>query len=187
LLDDLHFRNYLRSSENDPKLARRRLDNVDEFLDSLSEWEAEGGTSMESFLTRIALDHSTPESEPDYSAAQLMTLHSSKGLEFPVVFLVGMEEGYLPHRRAKEEPGGIEEERRLCYVGITRAKKHLTLTRARTRKRYGSEVDRKPSRFLEEIPGEVVQTADAARSGGLREKRKEMGLKYLQAFRASLE
>ena len=85
-----------------------------------------------------------------------MTLHSSKGLEFPVVFLVGMEEGFLPHSRSMDDPSDIAEERRLTYVGITRAKQKLTLTSAAMRTRYGNDEHQEPSRFLEEIPSKTL-------------------------------
>jgi superfamily I DNA/RNA helicase len=95
---------------------------------------------------------------------RVMTAHGAKGLEYPVVFLVGLEEGFLPHRRTIEEASDFSEERRLCYVGITRAKEHLILSRAKTRIRYGKPVPRTPSRFLEEIPQELLVTRDESYS-----------------------
>ncbi len=186
LLNDLHYLEHLRSAEDD-NTNRRRLANVEEILDSIADFEDNGGDSMEAFIARLTLDRTTNENEDDSDAIQMMTLHSSKGLEFDVVFLAGMEEMLLPHARALDEPGGVEEERRLCYVGITRARKRLTLTRSETRKRFGQERDTKPSRFLKEIPMELVEQTTAAAAGSLKEKRKEMGLKYLRAFSASLE
>ena len=186
LLQDLHYFEHLRSAEDDGT-NRRRLSNVEEFLDTIGEYEASGGESMEAYLARLSLDSSMTEKEDDSNAVQMMTLHSSKGLEFDVVFLAGMEEMLLPHARALEEAGGVEEERRLCYVGITRARQRLTLTRARTRKRFGQEQDQKPSRFLKEIPGELIELSTAAAASSLADKRKEVGLKYLRAFTASLE
>jgi DNA helicase-2/ATP-dependent DNA helicase PcrA len=93
-----------------------------------------------------------------------MTLHSAKGLEFDHVFLTGMEEGIFPHSRSQNDPEELEEERRLCYVGMTRAKETLTLTRAVYRRTYGSErlTGSVPSRFLQEIPGELIDTADGS-------------------------
>lgn len=183
LLRDLHYLEHLRSAEDDAT-NRRRLSNVEEFLDTLDEYD---GDSMEAFLARLTLDSSTTEKDDDTNAIQMMTLHSSKGLEFDVVFLVGMEEMLLPHARALDEVGGVEEERRLTYVGITRARQRLTLTRARTRKRFGEERDQKPSRFIKEIPAELVERSSASEASSLSEKRKEVGLKYLRAFTASLE
>ena len=85
-----------------------------------------------------------------------MTLHTSKGLEFPYVFLVGMEEDILPHANSLED-NGLEEERRLAYVGITRAKQHLTITFAKTRNRFGEKITCEPSRFLDELPPELIE------------------------------
>ena len=87
---------------------------------------------------------------------QLMTLHSAKGLEFPTIFLCGMEEGLFPHQRSTQEPGRLEEERRLCYVGITRAREQVVLTCAERRRLYGSETYSLPSRFIDEIPKELI-------------------------------
>ena len=98
--------------------------------------------------------------EDQKNQVTLLTLHGAKGLEYPIVFLVGMEEGYLPHRRTIEEAKDFSEERRLCYVGITRAKEQVIITRARNRIRYGKKVPRYPSRFLAEIPTNLVITQD---------------------------
>jgi DNA helicase II / ATP-dependent DNA helicase PcrA len=111
---------------------------------------------LEEFLDQVALDSGERESQSG-PAVQMMTLHSAKGLEFPVVFLSGMEEGLFPHRMSAEEPGRIEEERRLCYVGITRAMRLLYLTYAETRRLHGQDTYNRPSRFLQEIPAELVQ------------------------------
>jgi DNA helicase-2/ATP-dependent DNA helicase PcrA len=86
-----------------------------------------------------------------------MTLHSAKGLEFPLVFMAGMEEGLFPHRMSNDEPGRMEEERRLCYVGITRAMKQLYFTYAEARRLHGVDAYNKPSRFLQEVPSELLQ------------------------------
>jgi len=108
-------------------------------------------------------------------ATTLITLHQAKGLEFPVVFIVGMEEGLLPHRRSLDNPEELEEERRLCYVGVTRAQFHLTITHAKSRARYGQRVESMPSRFLFEIRDELPPKgwratgqipAPSARGGG---------------------
>jgi DNA helicase-2/ATP-dependent DNA helicase PcrA len=86
-----------------------------------------------------------------------MTLHSAKGLEFPLVFLCGLEDGLFPHRRSLDDPGGLEEERRLCYVGATRAMRHLYLTYAEQRRLHGADSFGQPSRFIREIPDELVE------------------------------
>ena len=94
-----------------------------------------------------------------------MTLHAAKGLEFPIVFVMGMEEGVFPHQRALTDPGELEEERRLCYVGITRAEKHLHLSNAWCRSLYGATSYNPPSRFLREIPEALIEVDPASRTG----------------------
>jgi len=106
-------------------------------------------------LDRVALDSGDRQSQ-DGPCMQMMTLHSAKGLEFPLVFLGGMEEGLFPHRMSLEEPGRLEEERRLAYVGITRAMRELYLTFAESRRLHGQDNYNRPSRFLLEIPQELV-------------------------------
>lgn len=112
-------------------------------------------TILEEFLDQTALDSGERQSDSG-PCVQLMTLHSAKGLEFPLVFLGGMEEGLFPHRMSAEEPGRIEEERRLCYVGITRAMRSLYLTYAETRRLHGNDTYNRPSRFLQEIPRDLT-------------------------------
>jgi DNA helicase-2/ATP-dependent DNA helicase PcrA len=116
---------------------------------------AEQTSILEEFLDQVALDAGDRQAEAG-PAVQMMTLHSAKGLEFPIVFLAGMEEGLFPHRMSAEEPGRMEEERRLCYVGITRAMQTLYLTHAETRRLHGTDTYNRPSRFLMEIPTELV-------------------------------
>ena len=128
--------------------------------------EVEEGSLLEQFLDQVALDSGERQSESG-PAVQMMTLHSAKGLEFPLVFLGGMEEGLFPHRMSTDEPGGIEEERRLCYVGITRAMRTLYLTHAETRRLHGTDTYNRPSRFLLEIPAELLQEV---RMGGAVER-----------------
>ena len=112
------------------------------------------------FLDQAALD--SGERQADSGACvQMMTLHSAKGLEFPLVFLTGMEEGLFPHQRSLEEAGRLEEERRLCYVGMTRAMQELVITYAEVRRLYGSEHYTQPSRFLGEIPPELIDEVRA--------------------------
>ncbi len=112
---------------------------------------------LDEFLDHAALDGGERQSDVDGRAVQLMTLHSAKGLEFPLVFLAGMEEGLFPHRMSSEEPGRLEEERRLCYVGITRAMRQLYLTFAETRRLHGTDSYNRPSRFLLEVPQDLVR------------------------------
>jgi len=131
-----------------------RIENLQELRSMALEFEKEGGGELIDFLTRIALVQDTDDI--DYSdSVLLMTYHGAKGLEFPVVFMTGMEEGVFPSYRS-ETPEEMEEERRLCYVGITRAKERLYLTNAVTRLLYGYERNNPPSRFLKEIPQDLL-------------------------------
>jgi DNA helicase-2/ATP-dependent DNA helicase PcrA len=122
---------------------------------------AEGGSQAQdllaAFLAHAALESGDAQADQFQEAVQLMTLHSAKGLEFPLVFLTGVEEGLFPHSMSAEDPERLEEERRLCYVGITRAKHLLYLTHAETRRLHGSESYPMPSRFLREIPPELIE------------------------------
>lgn len=130
-----------------------RVDNLMELL-SVAEDFAKGGeeNTLENFLANVALVSDIDDAELCEDAVTLMTLHSAKGLEFPVVFLAGMEEGIFPHARTLMDEEEIEEERRLCYVGITRAEKYLFMSNARMRTIYGHTVSYPPSRFLQEVP-----------------------------------
>ncbi|MEE4379827.1 MAG: DNA helicase II [Candidatus Competibacteraceae bacterium] len=118
---------------------------------------AEPLSPLTTFLTHAALEAGEGQAAAWEDCVQLMTLHSAKGLEFPVVFLVGLEEGLFPHQQSLQEPGRLEEERRLAYVGITRAQKQLTLSYAEKRRLYGKEIYPTPSRFLTEIPAELIK------------------------------
>jgi DNA helicase-2/ATP-dependent DNA helicase PcrA len=112
---------------------------------------------LTAFLSHAALEAGEGQGDPWEDCVQMMTLHSAKGLEFEQVFLCGMEEGLFPHRMSMEEPGRLEEERRLCYVGITRAQKKLTLSCAERRRLFGSDTYNPPSRFIGEIPNEYIE------------------------------
>jgi len=139
--------------------AEGRLENINEFVNVAVEFENRSETtSLLDFLTDLALltDLDTEPTDEAEDAVVLMTLHSAKGLEFPVVFLCGMEEGVFPHKRALDDEEELEEERRLAYVGITRAEERLYLTAARRRMVYGQTLQHLPSRFLDEIPDHLV-------------------------------
>ena len=145
---------YLRElREEDTVEARSRLENLDEFLALTSGFEMSSSDdpSLARFLEQVALVADVDHYDREQNGITLMTIHSAKGLEFPVVFLVGMEEGIFPHSRSLMETAEIEEERRLCYVGMTRAKERLYLTYALTRTLYGGRQLATPSRFLKEI------------------------------------
>ena len=142
--------------------GQARLENLDELINAAREFGlAEIGDDqidpLSAFLSHAALEAGEGQADAWEDCLQLMTLHSAKGLEFDYVFLVGLEEGLFPHRMSAEEPGRLEEERRLCYVGITRARRALLLSYAEHRRLYGNDVYGVPSRFIREIPVELVR------------------------------
>ena len=138
--------------------AQSRLENLSELVTAAAEFDNHGeGEGLQDFLTQTALLSDQDDLSDESGSVVLMTLHSSKGLEFPVVFIAGMENGLFPHSRSFDEPAEMEEERRLCYVGITRAEKRLFLTGAVRRRIYGVEQAHPPSLFLTDIPTSCVQ------------------------------
>jgi DNA helicase-2/ATP-dependent DNA helicase PcrA len=143
--------------------AENRIANLDEFLTVAIEFEEEfAENSLREFLEGITLSSDLDNMEDEEETVTLMTLHSAKGLEFPVVFLIGMEEGIFPGYQSMMEPQELEEERRLCYVGITRAKENLFLTCSKQRTIFGSTSYNPVSRFLQEIPEELLEGYDEA-------------------------
>ena len=149
---------YTKALENENTIeAENRLQNLEEFLTVTTEFEEEEAeNSLTNFLEGITLSSDIDDMEESDDKVTLMTLHSAKGLEFPVVFLVGMEEGIFPGYKSIGEQKELEEERRLCYVGITRAKKNLYLTCAKQRTIFGSTSCNPISRFIKEIPQELL-------------------------------
>ena len=159
--------------------AQSRIDNLHELISVAQEFAAsEEENNLENFLAHVALVSDIDDTELDEDAITLMTLHSSKGLEFPVVFLVGMEEGLFPHVRTLMDETEIEEERRLCYVGITRAKEKLFLSSTKMRTIYGNTVTYPPSRFLQEIPARLVKTIKRQERFSALENFKQVSEKY---------
>ncbi len=147
-----------------PERRETRIENLGELVNAadafiLPNEDADAGMSeLQSFLSHAALEAGETQGERWEDCVQLMTLHSAKGLEFPLVFVSGMEDGLFPHQRSVEESGGrVEEERRLCYVGMTRARELLYLTHAEVRRMHGSESFSRPSRFIDEIPAELIE------------------------------
>ena len=139
--------------------GQARIENLQELVVAARQFspEDESISPLQQFLDSAALDAGEQQADEFEDSVQLMTLHSAKGLEFPVVFLVGMEENLFPHKMSMEDPERLEEERRLCYVGITRAMEKLTISYAESRRMYGSESYNSPSRFIREIPQELIQ------------------------------
>ncbi|TPG04322.1 DNA helicase II [Rhodanobacter glycinis] len=142
--------------------AESRVENLDELVNVASRFERtaedidSGLSELSAFLSHATLEAGENQGEAWDDCVQLMTLHSAKGLEFPVVFLVGMEEGLFPSQRSVDDEGRLEEERRLAYVGITRAREKLIVTHAESRRMHGTEMLARPSRFLGEMPAELI-------------------------------
>ena len=153
----VHYENESRGSLDS------RTDNLDELVSVASRFrrgddeEAAALTELVAFLSYAALEAGEGQAQAGADGVQLMTLHSAKGLEFPLVFLVGLEEGLFPNMRSAEEPGRMAEERRLAYVGITRARQQLVLSHAESRRIHGSDMYGLPSRFLREIPKPLLR------------------------------
>ena len=170
---------YTKALEDENTIeAENRIENLDEFLTVAMEFEEESAdNSLREFLESITLSSDIDGMEETEESVTLMTLHSAKGLEFPTVFLVGMEEGIFPGYKSISEPKELEEERRLCYVGITRAKQELYLSYAKSRTQKNILLANEPSRFLEEIPKELIEMpvrpiSEAAREYALKSSRR---------------
>ena len=136
-----------------------RVENLEELVSAARGYEPEDGElpPLQSFLAHAALESGESQGGEGEDCVQMMTLHTAKGLEFPLVFLAGMEDGLFPHQRSLNDLEGLEEERRLCYVGITRAMKQLYLTYAEQRRMHGVDSYNAPSRFIQELPAELVE------------------------------
>ncbi len=152
---------YLKKDKGDAGQAR--IENLNELISAAQGFHYKPDDEhadmdfLTAFLSHASLEAGEGQGQAGDDCVQLMTLHSAKGLEFPLVFLVGLEEGLFPHKMSAEEPGRLEEERRLCYVGITRAEKQLVITYAEQRRLYGDTLYGVPSRFLKEIPDSVIE------------------------------
>ena len=152
---------YAHFEKDRSEKGQSRVENLSELIESARGFhyendEDEDISQLEAFLSNAALEAGEGQASKWEDCVQLMTLHSAKGLEFPLVFLVGMEEGLFPSSMSMDEPGRVEEERRLCYVGITRAREHLMLCYAESRRHYGNENYNPPSRFINEIPADLM-------------------------------
>ncbi len=157
---------YYQKEKGERSLAR--IENMEELVSAAGEFNAEdeeleGMEPLQAFLAHAALESGETQADAHSDCVNLMTLHSAKGLEFPNVYLVGMEEGLFPHQRSSEDLTQLEEERRLCYVGITRAEKALTMTYTQHRRLHGQDYYPQPSRFINEIPAELI---NEVRMGG---------------------
>lgn len=190
MIHDMDYYGWLQEQSSSPKAAERRIENVRFLLESIqrmmeSAWEEDPNAELDQAISKLLLIDmlERQEEEEDEDKVQLLTLHASKGLEYPHVFLIGCEEELLPHRNSIENDD-IEEERRLAYVGITRAKRTLCITLASKRRQYGEEIDCMPSRFLDELPDDVVQWE--GRGDESDKIKKEQGKASLSALKAML-
>jgi superfamily I DNA/RNA helicase len=176
----------LRKQEKDPETADNRVRNVHEVIAQIEGGEValpDAAGRLATFLEELSLDNDRKnDKEPDGESVTLITMHSCKGLEYPHVFIVGLEDGLLPHARSKVE-GTMDEERRLFYVAITRAMKSLTITHCTGRKRYGQLFPCQSSPFLRELPADLIEHADAANKKNVAPSD---GMKFFEAMKASL-
>ena len=159
MIRDIDYEAWLNQLSSSEDVAERRMSNVNFLIDSLQRVMNEEQVALDEAISRLVLRdllEQQEEEEASDDSVQLMTLHASKGLEFPHVFIIGMEEKLLPHR-ASIDDGNIEEERRLAYVGITRARQTLSMTMARKRRQFGETINCEPSRFIEELPADDLQ------------------------------
>ena len=175
---------YIKALEDEKTIeAENRIENLEEFLTVAMEFEKEEvDNSLENFLQGMTLSSDIDNVDDAEESVTLMTLHSAKGLEFPVVFLVGMEEGIFPGYKSIGEESALEEERRLCYVGITRAKQNLFLTCSKQRTMFGSTSCNQISRFVKEIPEELLDGAEDVFSGRSRDSFEDMVSRSGNAF-----
>ncbi|WP_460755965.1 DNA helicase Rep [Marinomonas epiphytica] len=190
MIHDMDYYGWIQEQSSSTKAAERRIENVRFLLESIqrmmeSAWEEDENAGLDQAINKLLLIDmlERQEEEEDEDKVQLLTLHASKGLEYPHVFLIGCEEELLPHRNSIENDD-IEEERRLAYVGITRAKKSLCITLAAKRRQYGEEIDCLPSRFLDELPEEDLVWEGRADEGEA--EKKERGKASLSALKAML-
>lgn len=181
ILEDSGYIADLQSQDTDE--AQDRIGNVQELYNASLQFQEENdNASLVGFLANASLASDLDNLEEGKSSISLMTLHSSKGLEFPVVFLVGLEQGLFPNYRSLEDPASLEEERRLCYVGITRAQERLFITYARERRLYGNREPASPSLFLAEIPPErLVSNVATAQPRKMATPMKEMRARAIAA------
>lgn len=153
-IEDTGYANMLRSENSDESAAR--LENLDELVNAAVDYDRQEEEGLRDFIDHAALTSDTDKYDRN-AAVTLMTVHSAKGLEFPVVFLVGLEDGIFPHARSMNDLNELEEERRLAYVAITRAKKVLYVTHSMRRRVYGEEMAAEPSQFLNEMPLDLIE------------------------------
>src|SRR5258708_4609548 len=158
---DTGYENALKAENNDE--AEARLENLQELVNAAVDYDEQGPEGLRDFIDHSALVADTDQYKSDVPVT-LMTAHSAKGLEFPLVFMVGLEDGLFPHSRSLRDASDIEEERRLAYVAVTRAEKYLYVTHAVKRRVYGEELASEPSQFLNEMPLDLIEDISRGRS-----------------------
>ncbi len=187
IIDELDYADWLQRTSQSKKQAESRLANVEELVSWIGNLQKhQDEPTLSSLVSQLTLMSILENSDDDKTAdsVQLMTLHAAKGLEFPHVYLVGFEEDTIPHAQCQDEDG-IQEERRLAYVGITRAERQLTISYARTRQKYGEVIQCEPSRFIAEMPVEDLEGAEHGEQLSAEEK-KQRGLQQLENLKAML-
>ena len=158
---DTGYESALKSEKTDE--ADARLENLQELVNAAVDYDEQGPEGLREFIDHSALASDTDQYKSEVPVT-LLTAHSAKGLEFPLVFIVGLEDGLFPHSRSATDPAELEEERRLCYVAITRAEKYLYVTHAMKRRVYGEELASEPSQFLNEMPLELIEDLSTGKS-----------------------
>jgi DNA helicase-2/ATP-dependent DNA helicase PcrA len=151
---DTGYSNALKAENTDE--AEARIENLQELVNAAVDYDEQKEDGLRDFIDHSALVSDADQYKRD-AAVTLMTMHAAKGLEFPLVFIVGLEDGLFPHSRAATDPAELEEERRLCYVAITRAERFLYVTHAMKRRVYGEEMAAEPSQFLNEMPFDLME------------------------------
>ena len=158
---DTGYESNLKAEKTDE--AEARLENLQELVNAAVDYDEQGLEGLREFIDHSALASDTDQYKSDVPVT-LLTAHSAKGLEFPLVFIVGLEDGLFPHSRSATDPAELEEERRLCYVAITRAEKYLYVTHAMKRRVYGEELASEPSQFLNEMPLDLIEDVSTGKS-----------------------
>jgi DNA helicase-2/ATP-dependent DNA helicase PcrA len=183
LVKRIHLEEYIAEQEKSPKIAKRRLENIEDMLAGLHRFSQKSDASLEGYLTKLMLNRNDDQ-EKQRDEVTLMTLHASKGLEFPGVFMVGVEECLLPHEQSMDDPKGLSEERRLAYVGITRAKRKLCITCCAQRTKFGKKIAREPSRFMHEIPHHLLDKRKACQTSSMQRAQEDRAAKGFAMLRA---
>jgi ATP-dependent DNA helicase Rep/DNA helicase-2/ATP-dependent DNA helicase PcrA len=189
LIDEIKYEDELMNNSPEPHLVKRKMFNISELINSIKGFEDEAKQmeeppSLYNYLSKISLmsDDEKDEEDKQQGEVSLMTIHASKGLEFQMVFIAGTEEEFIPHLRSVEDGGSIEEERRMFYVAVTRAEEHLFISYALTRQKFGLIEERQPSRFIEEIPEDIIQFGSEDPAQTTEDQRAEVGKKALEDF-----